>query len=160
MSVTVMRVDPDNPDFDQLVQLFDAYRTHYGEPPSPARTATWLADNLRTGRLRASMAVLGHGTAPDRPVAGFVTSAVSPASLRLSTFWMVRDLFVSPDHRRAGAARALLDHVVTQARAAGALRVSLQTEPDNAAALALYAEAGFRPVQGLTTLALPLAGQP
>jgi hypothetical protein len=34
--------------------------------------------------------------------------------------------------------------------------VSLQTEPDNAPALALYTAAGFQPVNGLTLLNLTL----
>jgi ribosomal protein S18 acetylase RimI-like enzyme len=50
----------------------------------------------------------------------------------------------------------LLQYVVTNAREAGALRVSLQTETDNAPALALYAAAGFHAVDGLELLNLAL----
>ena len=38
----------------------------------------------------------------------------------------------------------------------GAIRVSVQTEPDNAAALRLYRDCGFVPVQGVQALMLPL----
>ena len=41
---------------------------------------------------------------------------------------------------------------------AGALRLSLQTEPDNAAALALYRQCGFTINADLTTLSLTLGG--
>lgn len=59
----------------------------------------------------------------------------------------------NPAHRCFGQARALFDdyrshygqlpspgatHAITNARVSGALRVSLQTEPDNTAAMALY----------------------
>ncbi|GAA2880783.1 hypothetical protein Acy02nite_20630 [Actinoplanes cyaneus] len=139
--------------FDRLVELFDEYRVHYGEEADPARTAAWLAAQLRTGRLRASVAERdGRGI-------GFLTSVVMPASLRLGEFWAVRDVFVRPDCRRSGAGRALVEQVLAEARAAGAVRVSLQTEPENTAALALYRSIGFRPVEGLTGLSLSLAGQ-
>ncbi len=155
MGSTITRVDAGGPEFGALVDLFDEYRVHYGETSDPGRTATWLSDQLESGRLRACTAALdGHGAV------GFITSAVLPASLRLATFWLVRDLFVRPVHRGAGAARALLDHVITEARAAGALRLSLQTELDNVPALALYSAAGFRPVDGLNNLSLPLIIQP
>ncbi|BCJ44454.1 N-acetyltransferase [Actinoplanes ianthinogenes] len=152
MSVTIKRVAAGDPGFGELARLFDEYRVHYGEMSDPAGTAAWLSEQLGSGRLRAAVA---FGRVPGR-AAGFVTSAVLPASLRLATFWFVRDLFVSPAERRGGTARALLDDVVTAARATGALRVSLQTEPDNLAALALYRAAGFHPVEGLTSLSLPL----
>ncbi|WP_436523718.1 GNAT family N-acetyltransferase [Actinoplanes sp. HUAS TT8] len=140
--------------FGWLVGLFDEYRVHYGEESEPARTEAWLAGQLRAGRLRASVAEL------DGVGAGFLTSAVMPASLRLGEFWVVRDLFVRPGGRRGGVGRALLDQVVTEAREAGAVRVSLQTEPGNGPALGLYEAAGFRPVEGLTSLSLPLVEMP
>jgi ribosomal protein S18 acetylase RimI-like enzyme len=87
---------------------------------------------------------------------GFITTTVMPASLMLGTAWSVRDLYVAPQRRRSGIARALLQHVVDDARAAGAYRVSLQTEAGNTSALRLYTEAGFQPVSGLEVLSLPL----
>jgi ribosomal protein S18 acetylase RimI-like enzyme len=77
-----------------------------------------------------------------------------PASLMLGTVCSIRDLYVAPRYRRTGIAGRLLQHAVDNARAAGAVRVSLQTEADNAAALRLYTAAGFRPVNGLTLLNL------
>jgi ribosomal protein S18 acetylase RimI-like enzyme len=90
-------------------------------------------------------------------VCGFVTTAVMPASLMLGTAWSIRDLYVAPRHRRSGVAHALLQHVVDEARAAGAQRVSLQTETDNIPARTLYTEVGFQPVTGLALLNLTLA---
>jgi ribosomal protein S18 acetylase RimI-like enzyme len=133
-------------DVARVATLFDDYRVHYGQPSDVARTHAWLTDQVTSGRLRLAAAA-------DQ---GFVTVAVMPASLTLGEAWMVRDLYVSPPARRRGVARALLAHVVDEARAAGARRVSLQTESDNASALALYASAGFRPVPGLEMLNLSL----
>jgi ribosomal protein S18 acetylase RimI-like enzyme len=87
---------------------------------------------------------------------GFITTTVMPPSLMLGTAWSIRDLYVGPQRRRSGIAHALLQHVVDDARAAGAYRVSLQTEAGNIPALRLYAAAGFQPVSGLELLSLLL----
>ncbi|MFI1990163.1 GNAT family N-acetyltransferase [Actinoplanes sp. NPDC020271] len=152
--MTVVRVGVGEAGFRGLVGLFDEYRVHYGEAAEPARTAEWLSVQLRGDRLRAWV------TEQDGRAAGFLTAAVMPASLRLGEFWAVRDVFVRPECRRSGAARALLDQVVAEARAAGAIRISLQTEPANTPALALYRSLGFRPVEGLIGLGLPVTDQP
>ena len=133
-------------DVARVAVLFDEYRVHYGQPADVARTHAWLTDQVTAGHLRLA----------DAADDGFVTVAVLPASLTLGQAWLVRDLYVPPRARRRGVARALLNHVVEEARAAGAVRVSLQTESDNISALALYASAGFRPVPGLEMLNLPL----
>ena len=53
------------------------------------------------------------------------------------------DCIVRPEYRRQGIGKALLEHVVAQARAEGALRVMLLTDGDNERAQALYRKAGF-----------------
>jgi ribosomal protein S18 acetylase RimI-like enzyme len=152
VTVTVLPMTPSHRLLGQVAALFDEYRSHYGHPPSPAATRAWLLDQLDQGRMAAAAAV--HDT--DRCL-GFITTTVLPASLMLGTAWSIRDLYVAPRHRRGGLAGRLLQHAVDDARAAGALRVSLHTEPDNGAALALYSTAGFRPVTGLKLLNLDLA---
>ncbi|BAL85994.1 putative GCN5-related N-acetyltransferase [Actinoplanes missouriensis 431] len=160
--------------FDGAVAVFDEYRVHYGETPDRERTRAWLAAQLGSGRLEMFAAVTGGVSAAGAGGAsaagvggasaagvggvlvGMVTSAMQPASLRLGVVWHVQDLFVRPEARRAGVARALLDHVVGLAEAAGAVRVSLRTEVDNGAALRLYQAAGFLAVNGLTSLSRPL----
>jgi ribosomal protein S18 acetylase RimI-like enzyme len=87
---------------------------------------------------------------------GFITSTVMPASLMLGTAWSIRDLYIAPQHRRRGIARTLLQHVIDDAGAAGAYRVSLQTEAGNTPALTLYTAVGFQPVNGLALLSLTL----
>ncbi|WP_045748530.1 GNAT family N-acetyltransferase [Actinoplanes rectilineatus] len=148
----VTKLNPHHPAFPRAAGLFDEYRTHYGEPAAPAATRSWLTEHLTAGRLTLIAAV------EDDRVHGLLTSAGLPASLRLSHTVMIRDLYVAPARRRTGVAQALLAHATDEARASGALRISLQTEPDNTPARTLYAAAGFRPVEGLTTLALPLQG--
>jgi len=57
-----------------------------------------------------------------------------------------------PSARRCGTGRALLQAVRQAATAAGATRLSVQTEPANTAALQLYRTSGFTPVHGIEAL--------
>ncbi|MFC7358820.1 GNAT family N-acetyltransferase [Nocardioides astragali] len=69
----------------------------------------------------------------------------------------LRDLFTDPAMRRQGIARRLVETIQQAASDAGALRLSLQTEPDNVAALALYRQCGFTINADLATLSLNIA---
>ena len=82
--------------------------------------------------------------------------AVSPASMVLSVFWQLRDLYVAPDHRRRGVGRALVDVVVADARAAGPASIDPQTGSATTGPLTLYRSAGFEVVSELTMLNLML----
>jgi GNAT superfamily N-acetyltransferase len=55
------------------------------------------------------------------------------------------DCIVRPQHRRKGIGKDLLEFVIAQARAEGALRVMLLTDGDNESAQALYRKMGFTP---------------
>ena len=56
----------------------------------------------------------------------------------------IEDLYVAPGARRLGVARALLSHVLGEARSAGARAVELEVEKGHEAARALYQGLGFR----------------
>jgi ribosomal protein S18 acetylase RimI-like enzyme len=155
VAIAVVQLTPSHEVFGQVAALFDDYRAHYGRPPSPKLTRDWLHGRLAQRQMMIAAAMHGE------QACGFITTTVMPASLTLGTAWSIRDLYVVPQRRRGGIARALLQHVVEHARAAGAHRVSLQTEADNAPALGLYTAAGFRPVSGLELLSLTLTpGKP
>ncbi len=57
----------------------------------------------------------------------------------------VKSMRTHPDHLRRGVARALLEHIIAQARAGGMTRLSLETGtgPAFEPALALYRRRGF-----------------
>ncbi|WP_207085188.1 GNAT family N-acetyltransferase [Nocardioides sp. S5] len=135
--------------------LFNRYRHHYGESDGDARAEGWLTEMVRSRQLAVWTASLTSEL--DGLPVGLATSHEMPASLVLGRSWQVRDLYVLPEARRGGVAAALLGAVRDAALAAGATRLSLVTEPDNAAALGLYRGLGFRPVEGLTPLSLDLA---
>jgi ribosomal protein S18 acetylase RimI-like enzyme len=57
----------------------------------------------------------------------------------------IEDLYVREDARRAGVGDALMTLAAERARERGARRIELDTNEDNAAALALYERHGFSP---------------
>ena len=136
--------------------LFNQYRHHYGEPPhADARTLGWLSDMVQSKLLTVYTASMD--SPPDAPAIGLATVHPVPASLVMGRFWQLRDLYVLPEARRQGVAAALVRTVSETARAAGATRLSLLTEADNRAALALYRRLGFLPTDGLASLSFDLA---
>jgi GNAT superfamily N-acetyltransferase len=141
-------------EIEMLAEMFDQYRVHYGEASDATRSACWLEENLSTSRIRAFVAE------DEGKLVGFAITTELPASLRLTHFWQIRDLFVLPTHRRRGVARALLASVRKAAIASGALRLVVQTEEDNDPALRLYTASGYAPIQGYRSLMLPLSLEP
>lgn len=73
--------------------------------------------------------------------------AIGVAALRRldSVQGELKSMRTHPDHLRQGVAAALLEHVITEARAAGLTRLSLETGSGDAfePALALYRRRGF-----------------
>jgi GNAT superfamily N-acetyltransferase len=141
---------PADNEISELAGLFDQYRAHYGEAHRAGQSAQWLKDNLGTGRLTAFIAdIRGE-------LVGFAITMHVPASLRLSHYWQIRDLFVAPNRRHLGVARELLAEIRRSAAASGALRLAVQTEAENTVALRLYEGSGFIPVEGYRGLVFPL----
>src|SRR5262252_8284003 len=105
-----------------VAEVFDQYRRHYGQPVVAGQTLAWLSDHTSHRRLSVFVAHAGEG------LAGLATTVIVPASLRLGCSWQLRDLYVVPSARRRGVARALVG-AVREAATAGAVRLSVQTEP-------------------------------
>jgi GNAT superfamily N-acetyltransferase len=145
---------PTRREIEALAEIFDQYRAHYGEASDAFRSASWLDENLSKGRLRMFVAE------DSGRFVGFAITMEVPASLRLTHFWQIRDLFVLPTHRRLGVGRALLASVHEAAIASGALRLVVQTEDDNDPALRLYADSAYALIKGYCSLMLPLGPEP
>ena len=135
MNTSIRRAGPQ--DLDALTVLFDAYRRFYGQPADLARARDWLRTRMRFGESVVLIAERG-GVA-----AGFTQLYPMFSSVRTARTWILNDLFVADDARRAGVARALLDAAAQYARDDGAAGISLETSDDNAPARALYRAAGW-----------------
>jgi GNAT superfamily N-acetyltransferase len=127
-------------DIPALVELLGILFTQEAElEPDPEKQRRALQIILADGS-RARIYVARDG---ERIVAmaalHFTTSTAEGGKVA----WF-EDCIVRPEHRRQGLGKALLEYVVAQARAEGALRVMLLTDGDNHSAQALYRKSGFR----------------
>lgn len=103
---------------------------------------------------RAAVSAVLHGSPEQR----FVTERVGEqvvgiGRLGVSDGWGgIGAMWVDPAHRRQGVAGRLLNTLAQQARGLGVAWLHLQTDSDNAAALAVYARAGFATHHGYVYL--------
>ena len=139
---------------DDLETLLEAVRRYYEEDHIPFDTAPVC---LALARLLAEPA-LGRAFF-------LVAKAGERAGYLVFTFGFdhevggplatVTDLFIEPEHRRKGLARAALQFVAGTCRALGVRSLELQPEAHNAAGRALYEACGFR-VRDRVPMFLPL----
>lgn len=125
-------------DLDAIAPLFDAYRQFYGQASDAQRARDWVSGRMQRQEavvLLAEIDGLAHG---------FTLLYPMFSSVRMARLWILNDLFVAPEARRNGLARALLDAAADFARSDGAAALMLETGRDNAPARALYRAAGWR----------------
>ena len=75
---------------------------------------------------------------------GFTQLFPSFSSVSLKRLWILNDLFVTPNARRAGVAKALLERARQYALDTRAKALVLSTEVDNKSAQRLYEALGWR----------------
>lgn len=107
------------------------------------RYAHWLPERANDPRSVFLVAEQPSG----RGVAGFTVCTIEP---EVPIFWVpecgwVHDVYVIPEARRLGVARALVREVCTRFKALGVKQVRLHTATFNDAARAAFAREGFRP---------------
>ncbi len=129
-------------DVDRVVPFFEAYRAFYGKSPAPEQARDFLRDRLSRHEsvILVAERAMENG---ETELVGFAQLYRALSSLSLGSTMILNDLFVSPDARRSGAARRLVEASIAQARAEGALRLELQTQHTNVSARALYDSLGF-----------------
>ena len=136
MKTTVRQAGLD--DVDKLVPLFDAYRQFYDQPSDLTRARNWLR-----ARIGANESVVLIAERDGLPV-GFTQLYPMYSSVQTARIWVLNDLYVIPEERRHGAAKALLKAAIDYARDDGASRLQLETGRRNEAARALYRDAGWQ----------------
>jgi ribosomal protein S18 acetylase RimI-like enzyme len=124
-------------DVDAIAPLFDAYRGFYGQPSDRARARRWIFDRLSRNEATVLIAEL------DGVAVGFTQLYPFWSSVWTARVLVLNDLYVAPGGRRQGAASALLEAAAALGREQGALRLVLETGPDNHEAQALYRRAGW-----------------
>lgn len=137
-------------DLDALTPLFADYRAFYAQPHDLDTARTFLHARL----LRSeSTVILAH---LDGTPAGFTQLYPLFSSVRAARTFLLNDLFVAAHARRHGVAQALLSAAAAFGRAEGAIRLELETMPDNHAAQALYRTEGWVQYDETLRFQLPL----
>ena len=140
-------------DLDAAAVMFDAYRQFYGQPPDAARARRFLAE-----RLAAADTVLLLALDADGAGLGFTHLFPSFTSVGTARLFVLNDLFVAADARGRGVGAALLAAAEGHAHRAGAVRLVLQTDHDNAPAQRLYDRAGWTRDDSFRTYERAIAG--
>jgi len=133
--LTIARAGTD--DLGELLPLFAGYLRFYRKPVDEARIAAFLRERLAGGESVVFLA--RHGAA----ALGFVQLYPSFASLSLARSWILNDLFVQPQARGLGVARALMLAARQLGQDTGAAELFLQTARDNTTARSLYEGLGW-----------------
>ncbi|ACY84784.1 GNAT family N-acetyltransferase [Edwardsiella piscicida] len=134
-----MSIYPATPaDAERINPLFIAYRQFYDVPSDPAQTLRYLQQ-----RLTNAESVIFYAVDTQGECVGFTQLYPLFCSLEMKPTWLLYDLFVAPQARRHGVARALMQRAEAFARDGGAAFIGLDTGTDNTRAQALYEEQGY-----------------
>lgn len=125
-------------DLPVLARLFDGYRQFYGRAPDVTAAESFLRERFDHGE-----SVIFLAPADDAPV-GFTQLYPSFSSVSLARTFILNDLFVVASQRRTGVGSALLRAATDHARSLGAVRVTLNTDIQNASAQAVYEARGWQ----------------
>src|SRR6476469_2487027 len=134
----VWRAEPD--EAETVAQLLVSFRDHLG--------LDWPSDNAFLAGVEKLLDdpstdfLLGAPHADAAP-AGVAQLRYRWAVWRAGPDCLLEDLYVTPEARRVGLGRALLDAAIERARERDARRIELDAAETNAAGLALYRGAGF-----------------
>ncbi|MEQ9408629.1 MAG: GNAT family N-acetyltransferase [Fuerstiella sp.] len=137
MSAEIEIISAGTDQVEQIAPLFDAYRVWYGRTSDLNGARNFLSQRLRQGE-----SVIFLAKSDGRPV-GFTQLYPLFSSVSMGSAWLLNDLFVVESMRRCGVGTELLEAAAEFGRQTGALRLHLQTAPDNSAAQAVYQRHGW-----------------
>jgi len=122
-------------------RLLTAQLVEHHLPADPEGIARGIDCALAPG----SAAWLWLAERGSRAVAVFLANPIASVERGGAVLW-VEELYVAPEARRSGIARALLARVTEEARRRGVRSIELEVVPTQAAASALYRGLGFEEV--------------
>jgi ribosomal protein S18 acetylase RimI-like enzyme len=123
---------------DALAGLFDQYRCFYEQASDLEACRKFIGD-----RLRNNESVIFAAQADNGDIVGFTQLYRSFCSVEMKELIYLYDLFVAPQARRQGVARALMDAARRYALNRGAGRLQLETAITNRPGQALYEDLGW-----------------
>jgi ribosomal protein S18 acetylase RimI-like enzyme len=129
-------------DLPYIAPLFNAYRQFYEQADDLALATGFIQERLANAESVIILA-LDDAQNDTQKAVGFCQLYRSFCSVEAAPIYTLYDLFVSPQARRTGAARALLRAAHAHAAQMGRVRMDLTTARTNASAQALYESEGW-----------------
>ena len=123
---------------DYIAVLFDEYRQFYEQPPDYAACKIYL-----TQRIINDESVIFIAQEATGEIVGFTQLYNSFCSVALKRLVYLYDLFVTPQARRKGVAKALMAEAKIYAKSCHADRLTLETGITNSSAQSLYESLGY-----------------
>ena len=136
---TTLRAEPRHAGL--VAPLFDAYRQFYRQPPDLAGAHRFISERLQANQSVVFVALLESDTA--RAV-GFVQLYPAFSSISMKPLWILNDLYVIPEARKQGVAKALMESARQLALSTGSKELILETAADNFSAQKLYEQLGYQ----------------
>lgn len=124
-------------DLEQLAVLFDQYRQFYGASSNTQQSYQFLKQRFENRESTIFISI------KDESITGFIILYHGFSSSSCSSYYILDDVYVSPEFRRQGSAKQLIDTAILFAESENAIRISLQTPKDNFKSHALYEKMGF-----------------
>ena len=121
----------------QAAPLFDAYRQFYRQPSDLAGAAAFLRERTEHNESVIFLALL------EDVAVGFTQLYPCFSSTSLKRLWILNDLYVVPEARRLGVAKALMERARRLALETSAEGLALETAVDNRNAQQLYEQLGW-----------------
>ena len=139
-------------DLDALTPLFDAYRGFYRQASDPDGARRFL--HARFEHDESEIFLARNATEGD--ALGFTQLYPLFSSVSMRRIWVLNDLFVLPEARKRGVARALMCAAREFGHVNGAIWLTLETANDNGPAQALYESLGYHSETGVRHYSLLL----
>lgn len=124
-------------DTDLVAPLFDAYRQFYEQGADLPLATRFIRERLDK---QQSVILLALG---DQQPLGFCQLYPTFCSIDAAPIYTLSDLFVTPEARRSGAGKALLEAAERHAAGQGIRRMELTTARTNLKAQSLYESLGW-----------------
>lgn len=123
---------------ESVAELFDSYRTWYGQP-----SAIDAAVDFLTNRIEAGESIIYACQDVSGELVGFTQLYPLFSSTRMSRLWLLNDLYVAEEFRGKGISKLLIERAKELARSTDACGIMLETQKTNDIGNKLYPHVGF-----------------
>ncbi|WP_046754903.1 GNAT family N-acetyltransferase [Kordia jejudonensis] len=124
--------------FNDLAQLFDAYRVFYRKTSDLSGAKAFLEE-----RIKNKESVIYVSCDQNKTVTGFVQLYPLFSSTQMKRMWLLNDLFVATAQRGKGFSKELINAAKNHCKTSGYCGLMLETEKNNTVANKLYEVTNF-----------------